>query len=260
VTNWSTELEFAEHLAELADRISMKHFRDSSTAVRTKRDGTPVTEADEAIERALREEIAGAYPDHGILGEEEGETGTGAGRRWILDPIDGTKNFSWGIPNWGTLIALEVDGEIVCGVASAPALGDRWRATRGGGAYRNDQRLEVSAVDSLADARVGFTSAAELLKGELGPAFDRLLRTAAHDRGIGDFLGHMLVAAGSLDLMIEPILSAWDLGPLIVIVEEAGGRFTDTAGNRTIYGRSALSTNGLLHDDLLNALRRDGTA
>jgi histidinol-phosphatase len=232
----------------------MQHFRRAETAVRMKADGTPVTEADEAIERALREEIASAYPDHGVLGEEQGATGEGPAR-WIVDPIDGTKNFSWGIPVWATLIALEVDAEIVCGVVSAPALGDRWTAARGGGARRNGELIGVSDVRSLGDARLGYTSAAS---GDAGfrESFRGLLGSVAHDRGLGDFYGHVLVASGSLDLMIEPHLSPWDIGPLIVIVEEAGGRLTDFAGRAQIYGISCLTTNGLVHEEALRLLRR----
>jgi histidinol-phosphatase len=249
--NWESELRFAEHLADVADSISRPFFRSPGTAVRTKHDGTPVTEADEAIERALREQIASAFPNHDILGEEEGATEKGSASRWILDPIDGTKNFSWGIPIWATLIALEIGGEIVCGVASAPALDERYTAARGGGAYRNGEPIHVSGVGELSAARIGYTTAARRTNPEFGERLQHLMETAAHDRGIGDFYGHMLVAAGSLDAMIEPTLAPWDIGPLIVIVEEAGGRLTDFAGDASIYGRSCLSTNGLVHDEIL---------
>lgn len=251
---WSSELDFASRLADAADAISMRHFRRQETAVRTKPDGTPVTEADEAIERLLRAEIASAYPEHSVLGEEGGVTGEGSEHRWIIDPIDGTKNFSWGIPNWATLIALEVKGAVVCGVVSAPAMGERWTAARGGGARRNDEPIRVSEVSDLGRARLGFTSA--VAGGEPGfeEAFAELLRTVAHDRGFGDFYGHVLVASGSLDVMIEPGLQPWDIGPLIVIVEEAGGRITDFSGERQIYGRSCLTTNRLLHEDVLEVL------
>lgn len=252
-SSWSDELAFAEHLADTADAISVHHFRRAETGVRMKSDGTPVTEADEEIERVLRQEIASAFPEHDVLGEEEGSTGEGPAR-WILDPIDGTKNFSWGIPVWATLIALEVEAEIVCGVVSAPALGDRWTAARGGGARRNGDLIGVSDVRSLSDARIGFTSASS---GDPGfrQAFERLLETAAHDRGLGDFYGHVLVASGSLDLMVEPYLRPWDIGPLLVLVEEAGGRLTDFSGNPGIYGVSCVTTNGLVHEEALTILR-----
>lgn len=247
----SGELAFAEHLADRADAISMRHFRNRETGVRTKVDGTPVTEADEAIEQLLRAEIASVYPDHGVFGEEGGVTGEDAPSRWILDPIDGTKNYSWGIPVWATLIALEDNGEIVCGVASAPALGERWTAARGHGALRNGEPIHVSPVTGLAEARLGFTSAAPHGRPAFDEGFRVLLDSVAHDRGLGDFYGHVLVASGSLDVMIEPSLAPWDMGPLIVIVEEAGGRLTDFSGRRGIYGRSCLTTNGLLHEEIL---------
>jgi len=251
IASWSAELAFAEHLADVADAISMRHFRNQETRVRSKPDGTPVTDADEAVEEMLRAEIVSAYPSHGVFGEEGGVTAEEAPSRWILDPIDGTKNFSWGIPVWATLIALEHNGEIVCGVASAPALGERWTAARGHGARRNGEQIAVSTVASLADARLGFTTAAAHDDPAFHEAFQVLLNSVAHDRGLGDFYGHVLVASGSLDVMLEPALAPWDIGPLPVIVEEAGGRLTDFSGRRDIYGRSCLTTNGLLHEEVL---------
>jgi histidinol-phosphatase len=252
----SGELEFANGLADMADEISMHYWRRSDTSVRSKGDGTPVTQADEEIERALRKEISAAFPNHGVLGEEEGESEGTSGSRWILDPIDGTKNYSWGIPVWGTLIALEVDGEIVCGVASAPALGERYSAGRGLGATRNGETIHVSGVGDLSSARVGFTSVKAFTETGLADEFLRYVESAWENRGVGDFYGHMLVASGSLDAMVEPELNAWDLGPLIVIVEEAGGRFTDLAGTSHIYGRSVASTNGRIHEAVLGIFRR----
>lgn len=256
--DWADELAFAEKLADRADAISTKHFRRRDTRVRNKPDGTPVTDADESIERALREEIARAFPEHAIFGEEEGATGDNESVRWILDPIDGTKNYSWGIPVWATLIALEVDERIVCGVASAPALGERYTASRGGGAHRNGDPIHVSDIDDLSKARVGFTNVADPDDPGFGRGFHRIIRTSAHDRGIGDFYGHVLVASGSLDVMAEPMLAPWDIGPLIVIVEEAGGRLTDLDGRAQLYGGSCLSTNGVLHDEVLAILNGDG--
>ena len=243
-------LEFAHHLADLADEISMKHFR-RDPKVRTKADGTPVTEADEAIERVLREEIRAAFPDHGILGEEEEESVGSSGSKWIIDPIDGTKNYSWGIPVWATLIAFEREGIVQLGVASAAALDERYAAARGTGATRNGATIHVSDVDDLSKARVGFTSFNGFERTGYAGAFSKLVGGARFDRGIGDFYGHMLVAAGSLDVMVEPSLRPWDLGPLLVIVEEAGGRLTDFDGNATIYGGCGLTSNGRLHTSVL---------
>ncbi len=253
MTTYEDELAFANTLADIADEISMTHFRRKDISVRTKQDGTPVTEADEGIERALRTEIAKAFPDHGVLGEEEEEAKGSSGSRWIIDPIDGTKNYSWGIPIWASLIALEVDGTVVCGVASAPALGERYAARRGGGATRNGEAIGVSAVSDLSRARIGFTSIRGFDRTPYADAFHKLVGGAAFDRGVGDFYGHMLVAAGSLDVMAEPDLKPWDLGPLIVIVEEAGGRLTDFSGRAHIYGGPAgvLTTNGRLHTSAL---------
>ena len=242
--------DFAQHLADLADEISMKYFR-RDPKVRTKDDGTPVTEADEAIERVLRQEIRAAFPDHGILGEEEEERVGSSGSRWIIDPIDGTKNYSWGIPVWATLIAFERDGVVQLGVASAAALGERYTAGRGKGAMRNGEMIHVSNVDDLSKARVGFTSINGFERTGYADAFSKLVGGARFDRGIGDFYGHVLVAAGSLDVMVEPSLRPWDLGPLLVIVEEAGGRLTDFGGNATIYGGCGLTSNGRLHTSVL---------
>jgi len=249
---WKAELDFAQHLADIADNVTLDGFA-RRVAARTKDDGTPVTEADEAAERAMRAEILNTFPDHAVLGEEGGETGDGPAR-WILDPIDGTKNYAAGIPIWGTLIALEVDGEVVCGVISVPALGERYAAARGAGAECNGRPIRVSAVSSLAEARVSYTSFLAFEAYGRGPGWLALSRQAAWSRGFGDCWGHMLVASGRADVMAEPVVSIWDLAPIIVIVEEAGGRFTDLDGNRVIDGGSALSTNGRLHEAALDKL------
>jgi histidinol-phosphatase len=250
--SFSAELGFANGLADIADEISMHYWRRADTQVRSKHDGTPVTQADEEIERALRKEIAAAFPDHGVLGEEEGESEGTSGARWILDPIDGTKNYSWGIPVWGTLIALEVGQEIVAGVVSCPGVGERYSAGRGLGATRNGETIRVSDVDDLSRARVAFTSVNSFVTEDRLEQFTKYVTSSKHNRGIGDCYGHMLVASGSVDAMVEPRLSAYDLGPLIVIVEEAGGRFTDIRGNNTIYGESVVSSNGRIHEAVLN--------
>jgi histidinol-phosphatase len=244
----SADLEFALHLADVADPIALAGFRRA--AVRTKADGTFVTEADEAVERALRAEIAAAYPDDAILGEEEGFSPARAGsRRWILDPIDGTHNYVWGIPVWGALIALEADGEIVAGVVSAPALGERYDAARGAGARRNRERIRVSEVASLGEARVGHSSINSFARHGYGDGFASLIDAAHTSRGLGDFWGHMLVASGSLDVMVEPVVNVWDVAALLVIVEEAGGRATGLRGEPLIDAGTILTTNGHLHDE-----------
>ncbi|HVL82512.1 MAG TPA: inositol monophosphatase family protein [Actinomycetota bacterium] len=250
----SDVLDFAQHLAEVADRLSMGYFR-RDPAARRKFDGTIVTEADEAVERALRTEISAAFPTHAVLGEEEGGPDTQDAPTWIVDPIDGTINFASGVPIWGTLIAHAVDGEVVAGVVSAPALGERYHAVRGGGAYRNGERIGVSAVDDLAEVYLSYGTWRHFEQFGWGGGFERAIRAVRTSRGLGDFWGHMLVASGAVDVMVEPVVAVWDLAPLIVIVEESGGRFTDLNGSRTIAGGSALSTNGRVHEEVLSLFR-----
>lgn len=246
---WGAELRFAQHLADVADAITLPAFR-TNMDVRTKPDGTPVTDADETTERVLRDEIAKAYPGYAILGEEGGTTGE-APARWILDPIDGTRSYASGIPIWATLIALEVDGEVVCGVASAPALAERYAAARGAGATCNGETIRVSDVSRLEEARVTYTSFRSFDRASRGEGMRRLAHAARWARGFGDFWGHMLVASGRAEVMAEPDVNVWDLAPLIVIVEEAGGRLTDLDGKRGIAGGSVVTTNGRLHDAVL---------
>ena len=232
----------------------MARFRARDLVVHTKPDRTPVTEADHAVEEALRARLARERPDDGIVGEEHGVSGTGS-RRWIVDPIDGTKSFLRGSPPWATLLGLEVDGDLVLGMVSAPALGRRWWATRGGGAYANGERIAVSAVDSLDDALLCHADLRSYEDHGCGPEFDALTRRVWDRRGFGDFWGHMLVAEGIADVMIEPVLEIWDVAALIPIVEEAGGRVTDRRGDRRADGGNAVTTNGLLHDDVLAIVR-----
>jgi histidinol-phosphatase len=250
------DLAFALELADIADEIALARFRADDLVVETKPDLTPVSEADRAAEQALRARIEAERPGDGIVGEEFGETTGGTNRRWILDPIDGTINFVRGIPNWGTLIALEDDGEVVAGVASAPALHRRWWAARGTGAFANGERIRVSRVAAVEDALLCYTSAPAFDMYGLGEQFRALAARCWQARGFGDYWGHMLVAEGSADIAIEPVMNLWDNAPLIVIVEEAGGRFTDLHGRRTIDGDGAVTTNGLLHDDVIEAVGR----
>jgi histidinol-phosphatase len=182
-----------------------------------------------------------------VLGEEEGDTG--GSTRWIVDPIDGTKNFSRGIPVWATLIALERDGVITCGVASAPALGHRWWAARGEGAYRDGERLHVSKVGAIDEATISFSRS-----GLRDPRTIELALAAWHAQPFSDFWAHLLVAEGAVEAAVEHVMSPWDNAVLQVVVEEAGGRFTDLAGNARYDGGSAVSTNGLVHDDVLARL------
>jgi histidinol-phosphatase len=235
-----SDLAFALELADLADSISQERFRASDLRVETKPDLTPVTDADRAVERALRERIAAGRPGEGVLGEEEGDGGGSV--RWILDPIDGTKNFARGIPVWATLIALERDGESVVGVVSAPALGRRWWAARGEGAFANGQPIRVSAVAELRNASVSCS---------LGRDLAALEPHVMHARGLGDFWQHVLVAEGALDAAIDAPLALYDFAAFAPIVREAGGRTSAPDGGAPRAGEQVVSSNGLLHDAVL---------
>ena len=240
----SADLELAQRLADAADELSLPRFR-SGIAIETKPDLTPVTEADRAVEAKIRRILDEERPGDAVLGEEEGTSGAGS-RRWIVDPIDGTRNYARGVPVWATLVALEESSTIRLGVVSAPALGRRWHAERGGGAFAGDDRLGVSAVGRIEDAVVSFGHSV---------AAPGLARRAWHARGFGDFWAHMLVAEGAVDGAIDAKgVSEWDLAAVQVIVEEAGGRFSDFGGASRIDGGTAVTSNGLLHDELLASL------
>lgn len=225
--------------------------------VETKPDRTPVTEADRAVETALRDRLSRVRPDDDVVGEEYGVTGVGP-RRWIVDPIDGTKSFLRGLPPWATLLGLEVDGDLVVGVVSAPALGRRWWAVRGGGAYANGEPIGVSAVATLDDALLCHADVTSYATYGAGPEFNALAEQVWDRRGFGDFWGHMLVAEGIADVMFEPVLAVWDVAALIPIVEEAGGRVTDRRGARRADGGNAVTTNGHLHDAVLALVGEPG--
>lgn len=248
------DLQLALSLADAADAITMKFFRSSGLAVRTKSDRTPVSEADEAAERMIRERLQGERPDDGIVGEEFGTSGA-ARRRWIIDPIDATKNYVRGVPVFGTLIALEENGRMKTGVIAAPSLHRRWWAAAGSGAFCNGTRLSSSRVSTLADASIGYDSITDFDPPGLTDKFTALLRACSRSRGFGDFWIHMLVAEGAMDIAVEPQVALWDMAAVQLIVEEAGGRFTNLRGEPRADGGSAVSTNGLLHDAVLHALR-----
>lgn len=244
------DLRLALQLADEADAITMKFFRAATLSVKTKIDRTPVTEADLAVEQLLRERLAQQRPDDAIVGEEFGVTGASS-RRWILDPIDATKNFMRGIPVFATLIALENE----VGVVSAPALGMRWWASRGSGAFCNQRAIHVSKIASIEEAQFTYDDIITFEKLGLREQFLAFDRRCERSRGFGDFWGHMLVAEGACDVTIEPEVSLWDMAPLQVIVEEAGGRFSNLAGKPGADGGSGVSTNGLLHQAVIEAFR-----
>jgi histidinol-phosphatase len=247
-----SDLEFALGLADVADEIAMRYFRSRTLEVHTKPDLTPVTQADREVEEALRARIGTERRSAAILGEELGQHGSGS-LRWILDPIDGTRNFVRGIPVFATLIALERAGEVELGVVSAPALHRRWWALRGEGARLNGERIHVSGVTRVEDAVVAYTSAHSFFAHGLGEPFVSLAERSWTARGVGDFWQHVLVAEGAVDLAVELEVSPWDLAAVQVVVEEAGGRFTDVTGVRRIDGGSAVSSNGHLHEEGLRS-------
>jgi histidinol-phosphatase len=240
-------------LADAADAVALRHFRGPTLQTEVKADGTLVTEADREIEAAARRIVAAGYPGLGVLGEEYGETpGAPGGARLIIDPIDATQNFVRGIPIFATLLAIEERGEVTAGTVTAPALGVRWRAARGAGAFRNGRRIRVSAIERFEEAQLFHAGLAPM--GGRRSAVIELAGRVARTRGFGDFYQDVLVAEGAGEIAIDFGIAPWDVAPLMVIVEEAGGRATSIAGERTIYAGDFLSSNGLLHDAALAAL------
>lgn len=251
-------LELLDDIAGRADAIALRWFGEARLRVDDKSDGSPVSEADRAIEAMARDVVASRHPGLGVLGEEEGDTPSATGARLIIDPIDGTRNFVRGIPVFASLLAIEQDGVLMAGVVSAPALRARWTAAREGGAFRDGRRLRVSSIADLAHAHLfhaDLSGRAETAPPErLQPIFRRVLRT----RGFGDFYQHMLVAEGAGEIAIDPKMKPWDIAAVKIVVEEAGGRSTSFAGEDTIHGGTLLSSNGLLHGAIVAALADNG--
>jgi histidinol-phosphatase len=248
--------EAAVEAAREAGALALRYFA-GSFEVSVKADRTPVTQADREAEEAIVARLAAAFPDIGFLGEEFGARGPQA-RRWIVDPIDGTKNFVRGIPYWATLVALEEAGEVTLGVVHAPATGDLLWAQRGRGAFANGRPLRVSAVDDLAVATLLHSSLGDFLSGPHWAGLRRLAEHAERTRAFGDYFGYTFVLRGQAELMVEAGLKPWDLAPFAILFAEAGGRLTDFAGQPTIYSGSALATNGRVHAAALALLRGSG--
>ena len=269
------DLALAHALADLADAISLDRYQAQDLVITNKPDNTPVTDADRAVETAIREALATHRQTDGLVGEEFGSDKGASGRYWVIDPIDGTKNFMRGVPTWATLIALvNVDSsgieEVVVGIASAPALARRWSAAKGHGACvrfnsgsvddlseefdtsSNEKKISVSQVANLSDASISYSDF--IGWGDRLEPFQKMLANAWRTRGIGDFWSHMLVAEGAVDVAIEPSLAVWDVAALDIIVREAGGTFTNTAGQNGPFGGSGVSTNGVLHNAVINGL------
>jgi histidinol-phosphatase len=241
------DLEFAQLLADAADAITISRFRALDLHVETKPDLTPVSEADRAAEEAVRALVAASGRGEGVLGEELGDDG--GDLIWIVDPIDGTSNYVRGVPVWATLLALRRHGEVVLSMASAPALGRRWWAIRGGGAFVNGEPCRVSAVSKVEDCSISTTSARRMPAG-----WRELVQRAWSNRGLGDFWQHCLVAEGSLDVACDSAMKLWDFAPVQLIVEEAGGRCTTYEGGEPAVDGSFVSTNGALHDEVVALL------
>ena len=269
------DLALAHALADLADAISLDRYQAQDLVITNKPDNTPVTDADRAVETAIREALATHRDTDGLVGEEFGSDKGTSNRYWVIDPIDGTKNFMRGVPTWATLIALvSVDAsgveEVVVGIASAPALARRWSAAKGLGAYvrfnsgsfedlseefdasSTEKKISVSKVAQLSDASISYSDFVGW--GDRLEPFQKMLANAWRTRGIGDFWSHMLVAEGAVDVAIEPKLAVWDMAALDIIVREAGGSFTNTAGQNGPFGGSGVSTNGVLHNAVINGL------
>ncbi len=248
-------LEVAIAAAQVAGEIALRYFRTRLT-VDYKSDRSPVTRADRECEQRIVEVLRQNFPDYGVVGEEFGERDGGSARpKWIIDPIDGTKNFIRGIPYFATLIGLEEDGQVTTGVVYAPAVDDLLYAQKGGGAFDRDGRLHVSSIDSLEAGTVVFGGLDIFRKAGRWDGFERLVRASGRQRGFGDYFGHTFVARGQAEAMVELDLKPWDLAAVKVIIEEAGGRFTDFTGAATIYGGDAIASNGLVHDEILKLLR-----
>ena len=258
MAGYDDDLRFAHVLADAADDITSRRFRALDLRVDTKPDLTPVTDADRATEESLRNVLKRARPRDAVLGEEFGRIGAGP-RCWVIDPIDGTKNYVRGVPVWATLIGLMDGDEVVVGEVSAPLLGRRWWAARDGGAWTGRSltkatRCRVSDVSKVEDASFSFSSVTGWEEQKRLAGFLDLTRSVWRTRAYGDFWSHMLVAEGAVDIAAEPEVSLWDLAALQVIVEEAGGVFTDLSGRAAPDGGSAVSTNGSLHDEVLQRL------
>jgi len=256
--SYDDDLRLAHVLADAADSFTMSRFRAQDLVVETKPDLTPVSDADKGAEESIRSTLSRARPRDAVLGEEYGQTGHGP-RRWVLDPIDGTKNFVRGVPVWATLIALMDGDEVVAGLVSAPALGRRWWAGTGSGAWTGKSlasasRMSVSRVAALADASMSYSSLSGWHDVGREEAFLGLTREVWRTRAYGDFWNYMLVADGAVDLAAEPQVALHDLAAPSIVVTEAGGRFTDLSGADGPAGGSAVATNGLLHDEVVRRL------
>lgn len=249
-------LDVALEAAIEAGKITLEYFQTGSFDVETKADNSPVTMADKRSEECVRAIIGRGFPDHAIVGEESGTTNPEGPATWIVDPLDGTKTFICGVPLYGIMIGVEIEREVVAGVVHFPALAETYHATKGGGSYWNGRPMRVSDVSALDKAVLLATDTKRFARDPVKAAgHDRLVEAVKMYRSWGDCYGHMLVASGRAEIMLDPKMSIWDLAPLKVIVEEAGGVFTDWEGVATIHGTSAVSTNAALREQVMEMLR-----
>ena len=247
--------DVAVSICDEADGMALAGFR-RDIRISTKPDRSLVTEVDQAIEHMVRARLRAEFPECGIVGEEEGTEAAGARLCWYVDPIDGTHNYVRGIPIFATLLAAAFEGELQLGVVSAPALRTRWSAWRGGGAWRGTERIRVSNVATIEESQLLYGSRTDDMRSGLMPGLDATLAEAWRERGFGEFWSYMLVAEGAAEAMMETGAHQWDWAAPLVIVEEAGGRFTSVAGERAIDRPSAVATNGVIHEMLLERLSR----
>ncbi|MFC1526918.1 histidinol-phosphatase [Candidatus Latescibacterota bacterium] len=252
-TDLRAELEVATEAAWRAGRVTLGYFQ-TGLVPDLKADQSPVTAADREAEATIRQYLEQAYPEDGILGEEGGEREGRSGRRWVIDPIDGTKSFVQGVPLYGVLIGLEVEGEAAVGAVHLPALDEMVCAARGLGCWWNGRRSNVSKVAVLDQACVCYTSSRSFAEQGRAAALQRIASSVRLLRGWGDCYGHILVATGRAEAMLDPVMNPWDCAPLLPILQEAGGTFTDWQGRATIHGGDAVATNGRLRDAILSSL------
>jgi histidinol-phosphatase len=257
--SFQKETEYALKVVKASERITLKYF-NSRFKVDYKSDKSPVTIADKSCEKFLVKELSKKFPDHGFYGEEFGGSGMEFPHkgqstfRWIIDPIDGTRNFTRGIPYWGTLCGLEHEGQIVAGIMALPALKEIYYASKGQGAYKNGKRIKVSKIKELEKSTIVFGGLNFFLGTKYEKGFGEIIKTAYHDRGFGDCFGYTFVANGSAEAMLDPIVSPWDVAAVKIIIEEAGGIFTDFEGDPTIYSKTGVAANPYVHEAVLRRL------
>lgn len=251
---WRTRYELAIEVARQAGDLAKKYF-DEGFEVEWKQDMSPVTIADKQAEELIRTSIKKYFPNDGFLGEEYADVASSSGYRWVIDPIDGTRAFVRHIPIWGTLLGLEYQDDPIAGIAYAPALGSLWRGLRGDGAYRDHRKIHVSNIPTLDQAYMSYSGVSWFKQAGHLDRFTKLCNATERQRGLGDFYGFTLVAQGSVDIMVDHGVHAWDVAALIPIVEEAGGIFTDWSGQRTIHSADVVASNPLLHKPVLQYLK-----